>query len=138
MGKRFAIVIGVVAAGVAALGAQTAAADSVHRGTTQIHHSTTVTLEYHESHFFFGWVNSGPDQCERGRKVKLLYTPSGDPDPTGSEDRSDDKGLWAVSWGAPEAGNYQARATRKTFTRAVPGRKHICEPGESPIYVWPP
>ena len=137
MGKRFAIVIGVVAAGVTALGAQTAAADSVHHGTTQIHHLTTVTLGLSDTAYFFGGVSGGPDRCERGRTVKLLYTPWGDPVPTGSEDKSDDKGHWAVYWGfLPKAGNYQASVTRKAYRRH--GRKHICDPGKSLIYVWPP
>ena len=88
-----------------------------------------MTLGLSDTAYFFGGVSGGPDRCERGRTVKLLYSPWGDPVPTGSEDKSDDKGHWAVYWDfLPKAGNYQASVTRKAYRRH--GRKHICDPGE--------
>jgi hypothetical protein len=66
MGKRFAFVIGVAAAGVMALGAQTASA-GVHK------YDTWLTLRLHQSEKFRYWVQSeGGKVCERGRRVVLF------------------------------------------------------------------
>ena len=66
IGKRFAIVIGVAAAGVMALGAQTAApAQAV------VKYDTKVTLRLHDHDRFIYWVESNGSTCERGRRVTL-------------------------------------------------------------------
>ena len=67
MGKRFAIVIGVAAAGVMALGAQTAApAQAV------VKYDTELTLRLHDRDTFIYWVESKGSTCERGRRVDLF------------------------------------------------------------------
>ena len=67
IGKRFAIVIGVAAAGVMALGAQTAApAQAV------VKYDTKVTLRLHDHDRFIYWVESKGSTCERGRRVTLI------------------------------------------------------------------
>jgi len=65
MGKRFAIVIGVAAAGVMALGAQPA--------TAVPKYDTKVTLKLHDHGRWWYWVQSeGGKKCERGRRVVLF------------------------------------------------------------------
>jgi hypothetical protein len=65
MGKRFAIVIGVAAAGVMALGAQPAAAVPTY--------DTRVTLTHLENdRFYHGRVFSDVAECERKRRVVLF------------------------------------------------------------------
>jgi hypothetical protein len=59
-----AIVIGVAAAGVMALGAQTAAA--------AVKYDTKVTIDLHAHKHFDGSVKSGGRKCERGRRVVLF------------------------------------------------------------------
>ena len=68
MGKRFAILIGVAATGVMALGAQTAApAQAV------VKYDTKVTLGLHDHDRFTYWVQSKVKKaCERGRRVDLF------------------------------------------------------------------
>ena len=67
MGKRFAIVIGVAAAGVMALGAQTAAAASRSSSTTRS--DTKVTI-HRDPGFFYGLpsVESEVWKCVLGRR----------------------------------------------------------------------
>ena len=66
MGKRFAIVIGVAAAGVMALGAQTAAAGVVK-------YDTNLGVTKDRGRFYHGSVPSeGHRKCERGRRVALF------------------------------------------------------------------
>jgi hypothetical protein len=73
MGKRFAIVIGMAAAGVMALGAQTAAvpSDVVKYGT-----KLTIAMEGHRGldggHLFHGGVESEVKKCMDGRRVVLF------------------------------------------------------------------
>jgi hypothetical protein len=67
LGKRFAIVIGVAAAGVMALGAQTttAAPDVVKYGTE-------VTIAVDRGHLYHGEVHSEVRKCMEGRRVILF------------------------------------------------------------------
>ncbi|HKH77920.1 MAG TPA: hypothetical protein VKA51_13260 [Rubrobacteraceae bacterium] len=67
MGKRFAILIGVAAAGVMALGAQTgaAASESVVKYDTRL----TITTDRNIPH---GRVHSEVRKCEFGRRVILF------------------------------------------------------------------
>jgi hypothetical protein len=66
MGKRFAIVIGVAAAGVLALGAQTAAAPGV------VEYDTTLTLTKDRAGNYHGRVKSKVRKCMDGRRVILF------------------------------------------------------------------
>src|SRR5215208_2179106 len=71
MGKRFAIVIGVAAAGVMALGAQTAAAAPVHKYDTKL----TITHEGHHTHqgvFWHGSVLSDRDRSPVYHRAKAV------------------------------------------------------------------
>jgi hypothetical protein len=72
MGKRYAIVIGVAAAGVMALGAQTATA-----GPEVVKYDTKVTLRLHDHERFIYWVQSKGRKCERGRRVVLFQVRPG-------------------------------------------------------------
>ena len=67
MDKRFAIVIGVAAAGVMALGAQTTAA-----APDVVKYNTKLTLRLHNHDRFIYWVQSEGRKCERGRRVVLF------------------------------------------------------------------
>ncbi len=67
MGKRFAILIGVAAAGVMALGAQTGAAAS--EGVVSYGTKLTIYKDYAELH---GEVNSKVRKCTEGREVILF------------------------------------------------------------------
>ena len=64
MGKRFAIVIGVAAAGVMALGTQTAAA--------VVKYDTKVTISADRGFLYHGSVKSEVTKCERERRVVLF------------------------------------------------------------------
>jgi hypothetical protein len=72
--KRFAVVIGVAAGGLMALGAQVAApAQAV------VKYDTKVTLRLHSHERFIYWVQSRGSTCERGRRVVLFEVrPGGD------------------------------------------------------------
>ena len=79
MGKRFAIVIGVAAAGVMALGAQTAAA-----APDIVKYRTQLTITTDRGFLYHGWVQSDSDRnpgydpanafrrCMDGRRVVLF------------------------------------------------------------------
>ena len=67
MGRRFAILIGVAAAGVMALGAQTGAAAS--EGVVSYGTKLTIYKDYGELH---GEVNSKVRKCTEGREVILF------------------------------------------------------------------
>ena len=72
MGKRFAILIGVAAAGMMALGTQTTAAPSdVVKYDTKLKISADRGFQYH------GWVKSEVRKCERGRWVTLFKRRAG-------------------------------------------------------------
>ena len=66
MGKRFAIVIGVAAAGVMALGAQTATAPDV------VKYDTELKITADRGGLYHGSVESEVRKCERERRVVLF------------------------------------------------------------------
>jgi hypothetical protein len=67
MGKRFAIVIGVAAIAVMALGAQTAAA-----APEVVRYDTELTIRKERLTYYRGGVESEIRKCERGRRVVLF------------------------------------------------------------------
>ena len=98
MGKRFAIVICVAAAGVMALGAQTAAAAT---------YNTKLTIKF-DGGVFYGHVCSdsggarycgnagGGEKCEAGRRVTLFKQRPGADRKLGKPRNSQRDGYWAV------------------------------------------
>jgi hypothetical protein len=73
MGRRFAILIAVAAAGVMALGAQTGA-----QATEVVEYDSKVTIGS-ERNFYYGGVESELRECELGREV-ILFRPRPGPD----------------------------------------------------------
>jgi hypothetical protein len=67
MPKRVAIVIGVAAAGVMTLGAQTTTA-----APNVVKYDTKLILRIHNHDRFIYWVKSEARKCERGRRVVLF------------------------------------------------------------------
>ena len=86
MGRRFAIVICVAAAGVMALGAQTAAAAT---------YNTKLTIKF-DGGVFYGSVESGDKKCEVGRRVTLFKQRPGADRKLGKPRNSQRDGYWAV------------------------------------------
>jgi hypothetical protein len=72
MGKRFAIVIGVAATGVMALGAQTAAAPS-----DVVKYNTKVTIAEDRGALYHGFVGSEVKKCMDGRRVVVFNRQDG-------------------------------------------------------------
>ena len=118
MGRRFALVIGVAAAGVMALGAQTAVAKT---------HNTKLTITTWEGGLFWGHVVSGDrKKCEAGRRVTLFKQRPGADRKLGSG-RSGRDGSWGVR--AP----YEIGAVYATVSPKV-GDGFVCGGDRSPIY----
>jgi hypothetical protein len=97
MGKRFAIVIGVGAAGVSALGAQMAAA-----APNVVKYDTKVTIGEHFSappnhQRFRGSVQSKVRKCERGRRVVLFEVRRGADRKVGAARTKPRRGEWAIT-----------------------------------------
>src|SRR3954449_1384661 len=67
MGKRFAILIGVAAAGVMALGTQTAAA-----APEVVKYDTELTISKERMSYYSGEVTSEVRECMEGRRVVLF------------------------------------------------------------------
>jgi hypothetical protein len=77
MGKRFAIVIGVAAAGVMALGAQTVMAlgaqtASATEAPAVVEYNTKLTITTERGFLYHGSVWSGRTECMDGREVTLF------------------------------------------------------------------
>jgi hypothetical protein len=133
MGRRFAIVIGVAAAGVMALGAQTAAAKT---------YNTRLTITADSGNLFHGRLSaSGGKKCEVGRLVTLFKqkpgadrkleagrSVSGGPNWIPPKGR---KGAWGV--GAIP----QAKSGWRVYAKATPkvGDGFVCSGDRSPIYT---
>jgi hypothetical protein len=126
--KRFAILIGVAAAGVMALGAQTAAAATYN---TRL----TITQDRGAPHaLIHGLVSSGGGRrCEVGRRVTLFKQKPGA-----------DRKIFAVrSGGGPQGfgtwgmGVPQAKAGWRVYAKATPevGDGFVCSGDRSPIYT---
>jgi hypothetical protein len=129
MGRRFAILIGVAATGVMALGAQTGAAAS--EGI--VSYGTTVTI-LEDRFILHGRVRSeGGSKCRVGREV-ILFKKRPGPDrklgATRSTPRLGPKGYLGVWWlerQNAEPGRFYAKATRKV------GDGFVCLADRSPI-----
>jgi hypothetical protein len=126
MRKRFAIVIGVAAAGVMALGAQTTAA-----GPDVVRYDTKVTINLHTSRpandqRFRGWVQSEGRKCERGRRVVLFALRPGADRKVGtarSEHRSGPRrGEWVITTRQEPGENaWYAKVSREVHDEFVCG-----------------
>jgi hypothetical protein len=122
MGRRFAIVIGVAAAGVMALGAQTAAAapDAVKYNT-----KLTITHEGHHTNrgvLWHGGLRSEARKCVEGRRVVLFKERRG-PDRKLGNDRNQFRHNAEARWFtwkvvAPERGRVYAKAKETPVCRA--------------------
>jgi hypothetical protein len=131
MGKRYAIVIGLAAAGVMALGAQTAAADVVK-------HDTELTRIIQDGGGnLHGSVKSEAKWCEGARRVILFKVRPGPDRRLGPARISHHIGahhgstgaIWN-SWVAPRAHGWQVYAEVRRKVR----HRLVCLPDRSPIY----
>jgi hypothetical protein len=127
MRKRFAIVIGVAAAGVMALGAQTGAAAS--EGVTE--YNTGLKIIQGRTPLYYGFVHSGGGKkCERGRLVTLFRRLPGADRKLG-DDRSRygrGRGFWGMR--VPEAKDGWRMYV--TVPRKV-GHGFVCRHERSPV-----
>ena len=130
MTKRFAIVIGVAAAGAMALGAQTAAAVPTY--------GTHLTITADRGPLFHGFVDvrGGEDvrKCEVERRVVLFRQRPG-PDAQLGTDRSEPTNHHAGGWGvkvhrAQLGWRVYAKAEHKVRDR------YVCAPARSEPYTW--
>ena len=109
MGKRFAIVIGMAAAGVMALGAQTAAA-----APDVVKYRTEVTISLGRAGLYHGEVRSEVRKCMGGRRVILFKVRPGPDRKLGTARRTQLEGgaygtpraPWGVVVGFPTAGQH--------------------------------
>ena len=132
MGKRFAIVIGVAAAGVMALGAQTAFAAPTY--------NTRLTITGGESrgHVIGGQVYSGGGRkCELGRRVHLFkQQPGADREilDVRSGGGGPDAGTWGL--GVPQ-GSLPVKSGWRVYAKATPKVRDgfVCRGDRSPIEV---
>jgi hypothetical protein len=133
MGKRFAIVIGMAAAGVMALGAQTTTA-----APEVVKYDTELTITADRGPFFHGFVDvrGGEDvrKCEVERRVVLFRQRPG-PDAELGTDRSEPtshhSGGWGVKVPRAQAGwRVYAKAKHKVRDR------YVCLADRSETYTW--
>ena len=117
MGKRFAIVIGAAAAGVMALGAQTATA--AFAGVVK--YDTKLSGHGEANRIYHGDVKSKVRKCERKRLVILFQVRPGADRKVGT-DRSDRKGSWLVE--RRGGGRFYAKVRRKQHI--VSGNGYVC------------
>ena len=133
MGKRFAILIGVAAVGVMALGAQTAFAAPTY--------NTRLTIFEGRVHSIGGFVYSGGGKkCEVGRRVTLFkQQPGADrkiiakrsgrgwPETTGPP---------AGAWGTGPQGSLPVKGGWRVYAKATPkvGDGFVCRGDRSPIH----
>ncbi len=131
MGKRFGIVIGVAAAGVMALGTQTAAAAT---------YNTKLTITEARGHLIWGHVYSGGGRkCEVGRRVTLFKQKPGADRKivavrSGGRWRLTGAGTWGL--GVPQ-GSLPVKAGWRVYakvTRKV-GDGFVCISDRSPIWT---
>ena len=133
MGKRLAILIGVTAAGVMALGAQTAAAPT---------YNTRLTISEGRVHLIYGLVYSGGGKkCEVGRRVTLFKQEPGTDrkiidvrsGAAGPSDPRGPAGTWGL--GVPQ-GSLPVKSGWRVYAKATPkvGDGFVCRGGRSPIH----
>jgi hypothetical protein len=130
MSKRFAIVIGVAAAGVMALGAQTATALPARcTVSSPCSYGTHLTITADRGPLFHGFVLSGVRKCEVERRVVLFRQDRGADTRLGMA-LSD--GGWGVRVRRAQLGwRVYAKARHKVRDR------YVCFAGGSPTYTWP-
>jgi hypothetical protein len=120
--KRFAIVIGLAAAGVMALGVQTASAATYDT-------KVTITEVSGQLHVFSGRLNAqGGGKCEAGRVVTLFRQKPGADRKLGAV-RSRPGGNWRLAIQAKPGWRVYAKAMREV------GDGFVCNSDRSPI--WP-
>ena len=128
MGRRFALLIGLPAAGVMALGAQTGAAAS--EGV--VSYDTKLTIGWATGTLLFGEVNSKVRKCTAGREVILF-----------SKRPGPDRKLGATTSGPQwESQNWRVgvkglkNVGRVFYAKATPkvGDGFVCRAGRSPLY----
>ena len=121
MGKRFAIVIGVAATGVMALGAQTAASAGLVKYDTSLDNGRTERgVIYH------GSVESKVRKCERGRRVVLFKKQPG-VDRKVDHQRSNRDGNWGFVR-RRRGGHFYAKETRERHE----GKGYVCLAARAP------
>jgi hypothetical protein len=126
MGKRFAILIGVAAAGVMTLGAQTATAAT---------YNTKVTINQDRGGRFtliHGHVQSGVRKCEVGRLVALFKQQPGADRLLGTGRSEGPDGGWGKRVPQAKAG-WQVYARVRRESRPAIGL--VCRRGRSPIFT---
>ena len=131
MGRRFAIVIGVAAVGVMALGAQTGAAAS--EGVVSYGTKLTIYKDYAELH---GEVNSKVRKCTEGREVILFRKRPGPDRKLGATTSGPqwESHNWRVSVkGLKTSGSPVGRVYAKATPKVGDGFK--CSPGYSRVVV---
>jgi hypothetical protein len=134
MGKRFTIVIGVAAAGVMALGAQTAAAAATY--------NTRLTIGEGRGRTIHGLVSSGGGKkCEVGRRVTLFkQQPGADRkiidvrSEGGAPAPFEGFGTWGLG---VRQGSLPVKAGWRVYAKATPkvGDGFVCRGDRSPIEV---
>jgi hypothetical protein len=126
MGKRFAILIGSAAAGVMALGAQTAAATPVHKYDTEL----TITHEGHvgtRGVIWHGGVISEVGKCMEGRRVVLYKQRPGADRNLGATASDSRPGNWGDWWEtSPARHRVYAKVKREQHHR------YVCRADRSP------
>ena len=131
MGRRFAILIGVAATGVMALGAQTGAAAS--EGVVSYGTKLTIYKDYGELH---GEVNSKVRKCTEGREVILFRKRPGPDRKLGATTSGPqwESHNWRVSVkGLKTSGSPVGRVYAKATPKVGDGFK--CSPGYSRVVV---
>src|SRR4051794_8548243 len=133
MGKRFAILIGVAAAGVMALGAQkTAAVPALASHTVKI--DSMVTLPPPQKRPFYGRVKSNKHACEVHRLVKVYRVRPGRDhvaDRGDAKDRTNQRGKWRDRQLILGEGDFYAKVVRRKEGTA--GTTFVCRQDRSPI-----
>ena len=124
MGKRFATLLGVAAAGVMARGAQTAAA--AFAGVVK--YDTTLSGHGEANRIYHGVVESEFQKCVPGRRVVVFRVRPG-ADRKVATDRSDREGSWGVE--KPRGGGrFYAKVRRKQ--NIVSGDGYVCRADRAP------
>ena len=115
MGKRFAIVIGVAAAGVMAFGAQTAAA-----APEAVKYDTELTVTKDRGANYHGWVNSEVRKCMERRRVIVFKRRHGADQKLGTV-RTNWEGNWWLYLDRRQDDNQRvyAKVTRRERDRFV-------------------
>jgi hypothetical protein len=144
MGKRFAILIGVAAAGVMALGAQTGAAvPALASQTVKIDSEVTLAVEgarcdhgWCSAMAWYGPVKSSRHACKVDRTVKVFETHGSGPGTLVKKDKSNRHGKWRVVQALiarprPSSGFFYAKVVRQK--KGTAGTGFICRADRSKV-----